>query len=97
MRKVRIIEGVSKTDLEEKTNEALSSIESESILTNYNFLDKNIVVIEYEAKEVKLMCVDCQFYDNSASIHKAWGVCQCKGQRVRFNSEICDRFCDLRG
>lgn len=95
MKKIRLVEGDSIADLESKTNAALEDIESE-VDIRY-MLPELIIALEYEVKKVKLMCADCQFYDNTQTVHKAWGVCQKCGQRIRFNNEPCDRFEDLRG
>ena len=53
--------------------------------------------IEYEEKITKLMCVDCRHYDESVGVTKAFGLCQCRGERVRFTHKICEDFSDLRG
>ena len=95
MKKIRLVEGDSIADLESKTNKVLEEIETD-VEVRY-MLPELIIALEYEVKKVKLMCADCQSYDNTQSVHKAWGVCQVCGKRIRFNEEPCDRFVDLRG
>ena len=76
-------------------NEALKTIKDGEPDIKY-LLEQNTIVIEYVEKLVQLMCVDCQYYDHTVGVAKAFGLCQCKGQRVRFSEHACDEFKDLR-
>ena len=96
MKKIKIIKDASPDVLEKNVNEAISSIESDDLDIKY-MLEQNTIVIEYEEKVAKLMCVDCQFYDHTVGVAKAFGLCQCKGERVRFSTCACESFKDIRG
>lgn len=95
-KKIRLVEGTSIKELEVNANEALDSIESENIDIKY-MLPEKVIILEYDYKPIKLTCMDCRFYDPNATVAKAWGICQCKGERKRFNEKSCEDFKDLRG
>ena len=96
MKRIIIVEGFSAEALERKTNEALESINAESVELKY-MLHENKIVIEYEKVCRKNKCMDCQFYDATGDLRGAFGSCQRKGVRVRFTEDACERFEDLRG
>ena len=96
MRQIKIIDKTTCLNLERGVNDALKEIDDDNPSIKY-MLDIDTVVIEYTVKVTKLMCADCIFYDSTQSVHKAWGVCQCNGKRLRFNCNICNEFKDIRG
>ena len=96
MKKIKIIQETSPTALEDGVNEALKTIEDGEPQIKY-LLEQNTIVIEYNEKFTQLMCVDCQFYDHTQGVAKAFGICQCNGKRVRFTEHACADFKDLRG
>lgn len=96
MKKIRLVEGTSIKELEVNANEALEGIESDNIDIKY-MLPEKVIVLEYDYKPIQLKCMDCQFYDTTQTIAKAFGVCQCKGERKRFSEKACDDFKDIRG
>jgi len=83
-------------DLEKCLNEALSQIGHDDVKVMYH-LDKFTAIVEYNVKEKKLMCCDCQFYDSTKDTRNAYGLCQFGCGRVRFSNEVCANFHDLRG
>ena len=96
MLQTKICEGVDLKDLERCINETLSNIKCDDPKIIY-YLTQMCAVIEYKQNNPKLMCVDCRFYDPNGDQHrKAYGLCHWCGDRVRFSSEICDHFRDMR-
>ena len=96
MRQIKIIDKETCSNLEQGVNDALQSIDDDSPVIKY-MLEQDTLVIEYTVKHTTLMCVDCQFYDHTQGVARAFGVCQCKGQRVRFTEHACESFKDIRG
>ena len=95
MKQIKIIKESSPAALQNGVNEALKTIKDGEPEIKY-MLEQNTIVIEYIEKLTQLMCVDCQYYDHTVGVAKAFGLCQCKGQRVRFSEHACDEFKDLR-
>lgn len=96
MKQIKIIEGDSTRDLQSGVNDALKSIDDVSPSIRYMLAD-GVIIIEYEEQVTRLMCCDCQYYDHTVGVAKAFGLCQCNGKRVRFSESACDDFKDLRG
>lgn len=96
MKQIRIIEGCSKKELQDGVNEALKTIDDENASLKY-LLEEDTIIIEFDEKVAKLMCCDCQYYDHTVGVAKAFGLCQCNGKRVRFSERVCDDFKDIRG
>ncbi len=98
MVKVKIIDAVTRINLEEELNTFLASIKSEELRTiSYDFPNFTAAV-EYEIKEAwrGMMCAECQFWDDSGSSDAVIGLCQACGGRKRFNCSACERFKDVR-
>ena len=96
MKQIKIIKSTSPAELEKGVNEALKSIDQNETEIKY-MLENDTIIIEYVVKITELMCVDCQYYDHTVGVARAFGLCQCHGQRVRFTEKVCDDFKDLRG
>ena len=96
MKQIRIIQNPVCSNLERGVNEALKSIDDDHPEIKY-MLEEDTIVIEYEEKITQLMCVDCQHFDHTVGVAKAFGLCQCRGERVRFTCHACEEFKDIRG
>lgn len=96
MKQIKIIKNPISSNLEQGVNEALNAIDDEHPEIKY-MLENDTIVIEYEEKITQLMCVDCQHFDHTVGVANAFGLCQCKGRRVRFTGHACESFIDIRG
>ena len=96
MKQIKIVTKETCPNLEQGVNKALESIEDDAPNIIY-MLEQETIIIEFNAKQTRLMCVDCQFYDHTQGVAKAFGMCQCNGKRVRFSEHACDDFKDIRG
>lgn len=98
MVKVKIIDAVSRIGLENEVNEFLTTIKSEEVRKTEYDLPNFTALIEYEIEEAwkKMMCADCQHWDDTGSADAVIGVCQECGGRKRFNCSACERFKDVR-
>ena len=93
--RVKIVSGTDYAELETKLNDYLSTIDHSDAKINYQ-LDKMVIIVEHEEKQVVCRCCDCQYYDKGGDYRGAWGLCQKKGVRTRFSEIKCDYFTDVR-
>ena len=99
MLQVKFCIGLDVQDLQNQINECLKEItdDSPTIIYERPITERLTAIIQYQAKDKKLMCCDCQFYDSTKDIRNAFGLCQFGSGRVRFSNEACADFKDLRG
>ena len=93
---IKIIVGTDYNDLTTQVNEYLKRIKVDD--ANVDVDNKNIAaVVSFKEKEVKAICAECRFFDDSGQPDSLMGLCQRKGKRIRFNGRPCDEYLDVRG
>lgn len=98
MLQTKIVDGLTRSEVETALNEALSKINSEKVTVKWPDPRCLIAVIEYELEEAwrKEICCDCKYYDDTDSDNGVIGLCQERGKRTRFNCRACKEFKDVR-
>lgn len=99
MLQIKIISAYTATELTDKTNEFLATLETEAVKDIKVDTAKMSSVIHYEVKEPwkGQMCGDCKYWDDGGSPDAVSGLCHECGGRRRFNCRACKAFKDIRG
>lgn len=97
MKKVKICEGFSYSDLEKKVNEALSEIKSDKVDIVYLPTDKHAISIEYEIHEAyqDRVCCECAYWEDTGH-YSLVNFCVLTGKRKRYICPACADYKDIR-
>ena len=98
MLQIKIIPEDNLARLNDSVNTFLSDLTSDAVRDIDIDADRIIAVIQYEMAEAwkKMLCADCQHWDDGQSADAVMGICQMCGGRKRFNNKACSKFKDVR-
>lgn len=93
-----IIEGSDQTELLLKINVFIADKEVVDIKVDHeNYKADILYKSETETKPKKrMLCCECQYWDDTQSENSLMGFCTITGKRCRYNQDGCDKYLDVR-